>query len=444
MAVRAGVLRRSSPWGRAQGADGPGLRTVRPQGRGRDRVLRHAMPPSGGGGWGPSTSWPSPWEPSATWTAPAATTCARTGSSAATGTSAWGPPRWVWSSSGRWCCRPAARCRARRAAMPSRPTARSLTRPGRAQETFLVGIGQRPLHRERRQRAPAPQGLLVLARGAGGRGCRSSPSWRRCPRGGASKRSVRGEDSGAFPNATFDAWVRRDPSGRGFRPTSACCGRPADAPWSWSTTATSMPATTSCSRRIGAAGWGTRNCRPLPGWDRLRPRQPGCPRRSGRSCDVRFLCNGGWPRERLATGLAGEPGVNHLCAGYRRFFHHGAPHLRRLAALWRGGIPPSTIMVRCEDAARSLPRQRPPVQALLPARPRRRTRRPGPGGPADGADGPRHGDRGADGATDGEQHAAGRRRARAGPGVRSRRNDCRGRPKGEATAPPFWPSAVGR
>jgi uncharacterized protein len=39
-----------------------------------------------------------------------------------------------------------------------------------------------------------------------------------------------------------------------------------------------------------------------------------------RECDVRFVCNGGSPKVRFSIIPDGEPGLNYLCAGYRRFF----------------------------------------------------------------------------------------------------------------------------
>lgn len=73
-----------------------------------------------------------------------------------------------------------------------------------------------------------------------------------------------------------------------------------------------------------------------------------------RSCDVGFMCRGGCPKDRIATAPDGEGGLNHLCAGYRRFFRHADPYLRRMAALLRAGTHPSAVMaeVTAADAAR--------------------------------------------------------------------------------------------
>lgn len=46
-----------------------------------------------------------------------------------------------------------------------------------------------------------------------------------------------------------------------------------------------------------------------------------------RSCDVRFACNGECPKHRFASTPEGEPGLNYLCAAYKKFFHHVAPYM---------------------------------------------------------------------------------------------------------------------
>lgn len=76
--------------------------------------------------------------------------------------------------------------------------------------------------------------------------------------------------------------------------------------------------------------------------------------RTCRECDVRFACHGGCPKDRFATTTDGEPGLNVLCAGYRRFFRHADPTMRRLAELYRRGIPAETIAgeLTAADAAR--------------------------------------------------------------------------------------------
>lgn len=63
-----------------------------------------------------------------------------------------------------------------------------------------------------------------------------------------------------------------------------------------------------------------------------------------RACTVRPLCNGGCPKHRFAVDADGEPGLNHFCAAYRRFFVHTAPYMRFMADQLRHGRPPANVM----------------------------------------------------------------------------------------------------
>jgi uncharacterized protein len=73
-----------------------------------------------------------------------------------------------------------------------------------------------------------------------------------------------------------------------------------------------------------------------------------------RQCDVYFICHGACPKDRFATASNGEPGLNYLCEGYRHFFRHIDPVMRRLAQLIRQGYPAPVIMdvLREEDERR--------------------------------------------------------------------------------------------
>ena len=46
-----------------------------------------------------------------------------------------------------------------------------------------------------------------------------------------------------------------------------------------------------------------------------------------RQCRYLFACNGECPKNRFCQTADGEPGLNYLCAGYRRFFQHVAPYM---------------------------------------------------------------------------------------------------------------------
>ena len=54
-----------------------------------------------------------------------------------------------------------------------------------------------------------------------------------------------------------------------------------------------------------------------------------------RECGVRPMCNGECPKNRFLKTPDGEPGLNYLCAGYKRFFTHCQPFVSEVAAHWR-------------------------------------------------------------------------------------------------------------
>jgi uncharacterized protein len=56
-----------------------------------------------------------------------------------------------------------------------------------------------------------------------------------------------------------------------------------------------------------------------------------------RSCDVRFACNGGCPKDRFISTPDGEPGLHYLCAGYQSFFRHIDQPMKVMAGLLRRG-----------------------------------------------------------------------------------------------------------
>lgn len=58
-----------------------------------------------------------------------------------------------------------------------------------------------------------------------------------------------------------------------------------------------------------------------------------------RSCEVRSMCNGGCPKDRLLQTPDGEAGLNYLCEGYKTFFTHCRPFVEELADIWRRQQP---------------------------------------------------------------------------------------------------------
>lgn len=63
--------------------------------------------------------------------------------------------------------------------------------------------------------------------------------------------------------------------------------------------------------------------------------------RQCRECEVRFACNGECPKNRLDTTVHGEPGLNHLCAGYYAFFRHIDRPMKVMSQLLRAGRAPA-------------------------------------------------------------------------------------------------------
>jgi uncharacterized protein len=67
-----------------------------------------------------------------------------------------------------------------------------------------------------------------------------------------------------------------------------------------------------------------------------------------RECEVLAMCHGGCPKYRFIRTPAGEPGLNYLCAGLKRFFLHSRAPLARMAARERC---PAPVLVAAPAAA---------------------------------------------------------------------------------------------
>jgi uncharacterized protein len=61
-------------------------------------------------------------------------------------------------------------------------------------------------------------------------------------------------------------------------------------------------------------------------------------------CEVRFACHGECPKNRFTETPDGEPGLNYLCAAYKRFFTHVNPAMRGMAYLALNRRAPAEIM----------------------------------------------------------------------------------------------------
>ncbi len=63
-----------------------------------------------------------------------------------------------------------------------------------------------------------------------------------------------------------------------------------------------------------------------------------------RRCDVRFVCNGGCPKNRFIKSPEREPGLNYLCEGYKAFFHYIDKPMRIMTNLIKERRPPADVM----------------------------------------------------------------------------------------------------
>ena len=75
--------------------------------------------------------------------------------------------------------------------------------------------------------------------------------------------------------------------------------------------------------------------------------------RQCRECRHTFICNGECPKNRFATSIHGEPGLNYLCAGYNRFFSHVAPYMEFMKAELEAKRAPANVMNVADELARN-------------------------------------------------------------------------------------------
>jgi uncharacterized protein len=71
-----------------------------------------------------------------------------------------------------------------------------------------------------------------------------------------------------------------------------------------------------------------------------------------RACSWLDVCNGGCPKDRFSLSEDGEPGLNYLCSGLRRFFSHAEKPLKQVIRRRKRGISPSVIMAELRDETR--------------------------------------------------------------------------------------------
>ncbi|MEJ2007538.1 MAG: anaerobic sulfatase maturase [Acidobacteriota bacterium] len=63
-----------------------------------------------------------------------------------------------------------------------------------------------------------------------------------------------------------------------------------------------------------------------------------------RQCEFLFTCHGECPKNRVLRTPDGEPGLNWLCAGLKKFFGHTRWHMELMAKLLQAGQPADLIM----------------------------------------------------------------------------------------------------
>ncbi|NRA38067.1 MAG: anaerobic sulfatase-maturation protein [Planctomycetes bacterium] len=70
--------------------------------------------------------------------------------------------------------------------------------------------------------------------------------------------------------------------------------------------------------------------------------------RECRECEFLKQCNGECPKNRFLTTLDGEPGLNYLCKGLKKFFRHTNPYFDRMVDLLRERRPPAELMMHLQ------------------------------------------------------------------------------------------------
>ncbi len=63
-----------------------------------------------------------------------------------------------------------------------------------------------------------------------------------------------------------------------------------------------------------------------------------------KECEFLFACHGECPKNRFLYAPNGEPGLNYLCNGYKRFFKHVAPYMDFMKKELLNQRPPSNVM----------------------------------------------------------------------------------------------------
>jgi uncharacterized protein len=73
-----------------------------------------------------------------------------------------------------------------------------------------------------------------------------------------------------------------------------------------------------------------------------------------RECDVLFACHGECPKNRFAKDKYGNDGLNYLCTGFKKYFHHVMPYMDFMKRELLAERPPANVMewVRSKKAVK--------------------------------------------------------------------------------------------
>ena len=78
-----------------------------------------------------------------------------------------------------------------------------------------------------------------------------------------------------------------------------------------------------------------------------------------RNCEVKFACNGECPKHRFIKTPDGEYGLNYLCAGYKKFFHHIGPYMKFMTNELAHQRPPANVMAWAKEKDKGFPSLKP-------------------------------------------------------------------------------------
>ncbi len=84
------------------------------------------------------------------------------------------------------------------------------------------------------------------------------------------------------------------------------------------------------------------------------------------NCDVRFICNGECPKHRFTKTPDGEDGLNYLCEGYKKFFHHIDPYMKFMANEFANNRPPANVVLWAQEKDNGFPALNPGRNDLCP------------------------------------------------------------------------------